>query len=294
MSENITSQALAYLKSKFPRVPLETFYTDYTGKKRANIIEAHNVIKAALIDKACSSCDGKKCPLPDTTSRPVVSVKTSFNGSNYLSVGWTCGEFCRFNPLHGEFGRLYKQSGLTPSQLNKTFASYQIFTNPELKRAKVSAMKAGAKGSCLILAGRRGTGKTHLAAGIAIQAMKDGRQAIFRLVNELLDEIRRSVAEGEYFDFIEKFKSVPCLVLDDLGKEKTTESALDYLYQIIDYRYRHELQTIITTNALTIEELASWGAPEYLTPIVSRLIERGEWVTLEHVKDYRLTGGSQE
>lgn len=124
--------------------------------------------------------------------------------------------------------------------------------------------------------------------------MKDGHAAIFRLVNELLDEIRHSVADGEYFDFIRKFKEVPCLVLDDLGKEKTTDAGLDYLYQIIDYRYRHELQTIITTNALSIEELASWGAPEYLTPIVSRLIERGEWVTLEHVKDYRVTGGIQE
>ena len=292
MNDDIQAQALKYLRSKFPEVDPQAFYNDYNGNKRANIIEPHNIMKAAYIDEACETCTGKKCSLPDTKSRPVVSLKTSRNGLNFLSIGWTCGEFCRFNPLHGEFGRLYRSSGLLPSQLTKDFEHYQICNNPELKRAKVSAMKAGMTGSCLILAGRRGTGKTHLAISIAIKAMKNGHAAIFRLVNELLDEIRHSVAEGEYFDFIQKFKTVPCLILDDLGKEKTTDAGLDYLYQIIDYRYRHELQTIITTNALTIEELASWGAPEYLTPIVSRLIERGEWVTLKNVKDFRVTGGA--
>lgn len=293
MNNKIQSQALEYLKAKYPDTSPEVFYTDYTGREHDGIIDAHNIVRAAVIDGACENCKDKTCHFSDTTSRPVVNVID--NGRfKYLSVRWTCGEFCRFSPFYGEFGRLYRESGLVPSQVNKTFENYQIFTNPELKRAKVSAMKAGVTGSCLILSGRRGTGKTHLAISIAIKSMKGGHGAIFRLVNELLDEIRHSVAEGDYFDFIRKFKEVSCLVLDDLGKEKTTDAGLDYLYQIIDYRYRHELQTIITTNALSIEELASWGAPEYLTPIVSRLIERGEWVTLEHVKDYRVTGGIHE
>ena len=144
----------------------------------------------------------------------------------------------------------------------------------------------------LVLSGKRGTGKTHLATAIAIYAMKHGRGAIFRLVNELLNEIRRAVAEnGDYFSVIQGFKEIPCLVLDDLGKERTTDFGLDALYEIVDYRYRHELQTIITTNAKTIEELASWGKEEYMTPIVSRVLERGAWVTISNADDYRVKRG---
>ena len=59
--------------------------------------------------------------------------------------------------------------------------------------------------------------------------MEYGQHAIFRLVNELLNEIQRAG--------------------DDLGKERTTDFGLDALYDIVDYRYRHELQTIITINS---------------------------------------------
>ena len=84
---------------------------------------------------------------------------------------------------------------------------------------------------------------------------------------------------------------MPCLVLDDLGKERTTDFGLDALYDIVDYRYRNELQTIITTNAKTIEELAGWGNEEYTTPMVSRVMERGAWVTISNALDYRVKQG---
>lgn len=124
--------------------------------------------------------------------------------------------------------------------------------------------------------------------------MKHGRSAKFRLVNELLNEIRRVVAEnGDYFSVIQRFKEIPCLVLDDLGKERTTDFSLDAMYDIVDYRYRHELQTIITTNAKTIEELASWGNSEYTTPMVSRVLERGTWITITKADDYRVKRGER-
>ena len=161
----------------------------------------------------------------------------------------------------------------------------------ELSNAKTQAMLAAMNQTGLILSGKRGTGKTHLAVSLGIYAMKQGRQVIFRLVNELLNEIRQAVARNEdYFSVIQKFKKAPCLILDDFGKEKTTDAALDYMYQIVDYRYRNELQTVITTNALTVEELAGWGNAEYTTPLVSRVMENGVRVTITNAGDYRMKG----
>ncbi len=75
--------------------------------------------------------------------------------------------------------------------------------------------------------------------------------------------------------------------MDDLGKERSTEAGYDYLYHILDYRYRHELQTIITTNAMSRETLASWGNPDYLLPLLSRVDEMGGWVCIARGNDYR-------
>lgn len=107
-------------------------------------------------------------------------------------------------------------------------------------------------------------------------------------MNELLDELRNAARYTDYLDVINGFKRVPCLILDDLGKERVTDAGLDYLHQIVDYRYRYELQTVVTTNALTVEELSSWGNANFITPMVSRLLENGEWVTIRNAEDYRV------
>lgn len=283
-------KALAYLREKFSGVDDKVFFTDYQGNISEHVIESRTVCEAAMIERTCSQCSGE-CTLPDKSGKPVVCVEDSPAGFKYLGIRWTCGITCRYDPLSGSFGRMFRESGLTRSQLRQTFSTYEPVC-ADMRNARSSAMLAAMNKSGIILSGRRGTGKTHLAVALAIDAMKHGRQAIFRLVNELLNEIRQAVAEqGDYFSVIQKFKEVSCLVLDDLGKEKTTGAGLDYLYQIVDYRYRHELQTIITTNAKTIEELASWGNEEYTTPMVSRVMENGSWVTITNAEDYRVKRG---
>ena len=85
-----------------------------------------------------------------------------------------------------------------------------------------------------------------------------------------------------------KYKRVPCLVLDDWGKEKTTEARLDYLFQIIDYRYRNGLQTILTTNAFNMEGLKKRWNADMIEPLVSRILENGAWVTIHASENFRL------
>ncbi len=276
-------KALKYLRSKFPDTDEKAFYTDYTGHVHPHVVDSANVYMAAEVEKTCASCNGQ-CPLGNPTMKPVAVVKRSNAGFEYLSVGWVSDMACKFRPVNA---RMFAQSGLTGSQSAKTFESYEV-NDPESKNAKVQAMKAAMTRTNLILAGKRGTGKTHLAVAIAIDAMKHNRQAYFRLVNDLLEELRQSVRDEEFHEVMTRFKNVDVLVLDDLGKERSTQAGLDYLYQIIDYRYRNNLQTVITTNAKTIQELEKWGAPEYLTPMCSRMLENGAWVSLINVQDRRL------
>ncbi len=216
-------EALSYLRVKFPGVEESAFFTDYRGNVSKHVSEAGAVIRAAKIERICSQCEGK-CALPDRNRKPIMSIEESPAGFKYLKIRWTCGMSCRYDPMSGEFGRMYRASGLTGLQMNQTFMAYETSAGEELAEAKQSAILAAKNNTGLVLSGKRGTGKTHLAVAIAIYAMKHGHQAIFRLVNELLNEIRRAVAENaDYYGIIQKFKEVPCLILDDLGKERTTD-----------------------------------------------------------------------
>lgn len=286
--------ALRYLEAKFPDVDEKVFRTDYAGYLHEEIIDWPTVYKAAIIERACTGCKNSRCEIPEsiiaTDSRPVIKISESPKGFKFLDVRWTCGLACKFQPLSGEFGRMFKKSGLKNSHLNMTFKNYECSkSTPETRNAKLEAMNASEEQSCLIIAGKPGTGKTHLAVAIAVRAMEQGRQAIFRLVSSMLDEIQNVIKEnGDYDGLMKTFKTVPCLVLDDLGHENMTAARASYLHQIIDYRYSENLQTIVTTNARTPEELSRLSGEVFVAPIVSRLLERGSWININNAEDFRM------
>ena len=102
----------------------------------------------------------------------------------------------------------------------------------------------------LFFTGIYGTGKTHLAAAIANYALSNGRQIIFQPVPDLLDELRASYgnSNASYEESIEKIRTIPLLILDDLGAQNATDWAEEKLYQIFNYRYVNRLPTVITSN----------------------------------------------
>ena len=274
-----------YLKLKFPEAEEDELRID-----RVN--DSKGLEQALEIDRTCASCGSPEgCPLKRKGGRPAVYIK-----NHRLFVGYTLRTPCKHekNKPDPEFESRIKHSGLSASQTKQTFTSYEHKGMPEeIVSAKAAAILAAKKHTSLIIAGKAGTGKTHLASAIAIEAMREGKQAIFRTVPDLLEELKQAAWEHkDFFGLRQKFRDVPCLVLDDLGKEKTTDKGLEYLYQIIDYRYKHGKQTIVTTNALDIGGLMNQWNADKIEPLVSRILENGHWVTIRNADNHRLSHNS--
>ena len=108
----------------------------------------------------------------------------------------------------------------------------------------------------LLLRGGYGSGKTHLAAGIANFAVGMGVPTLFLTVPDLLDMLRFSY-DSEDTTFERRFdeiRNAPFLVLDDFGTQNATGWAQEKLFQIINYRSINKLPLVVTTN-LSLDEI---------------------------------------
>ncbi len=113
----------------------------------------------------------------------------------------------------------------------------------------------------LVLMGKSGTGKTHLAAAIVNDLIARGvGDVMFIGLPDLLDHLRAAfspTAGASYDRRFNDIKKIPCLVLDDLGTESATPWAKEKLYQLLNYRYIARLPTIVTTSQF-IDDIEPW------------------------------------
>jgi len=101
----------------------------------------------------------------------------------------------------------------------------------------------------LVLTGEYGSGKTHLAAAVANERASTGHAALFVVVPDLLDHLRATFSPTSQVRFDRRFdevRTVPMLVLDDLGTESASPWAQEKLFQLFNHRYNARLPTIIT------------------------------------------------
>lgn len=140
----------------------------------------------------------------------------------------------------------------------------------------------------LFIAGDIGTGKTFLASCLSADLIRRKVQVCWCNVGDVLRTIRSSFDRKDVTEeeTIRQFTEPRVLVLDDLGKERPTEWALEQLFSIINTRYDAAKPIIVTTNyggADLVRRLTPKGETDDTTAraIVDRLREMCVVIKLE-------------
>jgi DNA replication protein DnaC len=137
----------------------------------------------------------------------------------------------------------------------------------------------------ILFSGPHGSGKTHLAVAIAWESIRQGQTVFFAFVPDLLDHLRATFSPHSpigYDELFEQIKTVPLLILDDLGAESSTSWAEEKLYQIMVYRHETLLPTIVTTS-FDVDEIKE-AKPRLASRLMDSIIV--QWVSI-FAPDYR-------
>jgi DNA replication protein DnaC len=136
-------------------------------------------------------------------------------------------------------------------------------------------------GRNVVLLGKPGRGKTHLAIAIAYRAIQNGFAARFTTAAELIDALSQASQAGDFRSALAEWVFPNVLVIDELGYLAYGNDAANLLFHIVNERHLKRRPMIFTTN----KGLKSWGRvlhdQDLGDAIVDRILERGAVLRLD-------------
>lgn len=100
----------------------------------------------------------------------------------------------------------------------------------------------------LLILGRTGEGKTHIAVAIGRRLCAENISTLFIPVNFLFEEVQAAKASGKYLQYIKRLSQVRALILDDFGLRNYTHDEANVLVDLLEDRHRKG-SVVVTSQA---------------------------------------------
>lgn len=221
------------------------------------IAEAMPIIAsmAARVEKQVKQIDGwlskhvidmcdehEETPLPINRDRTLMS---SFRAGSLVVEYDTCPK-CKARAEQFVVNKRWRDMGIPAKVVHATFHNFETKGFDIRERAKMLTIKqAERKRGFLILRGKFGTGKSHMAAAV----LKAEGRGIFVTEADLVLELRTCYETNKGQDaMIDKYREAKVLVIDELTTEIKGVDIPALLYRILAHRYDEGLLSVITSN----------------------------------------------
>lgn len=132
----------------------------------------------------------------------------------------------------------------------KTLEDFHFEEAPHLPAAQIRKLAEGgylSRSEPIIFLGDTGTGKTHIATGLAVEACRQGKRVRFTTAAELVNELIEAKNQSELNRVTNRWLRYELIVIDEMAYVAMPESAVELLFQVISGR-AERAAVIVTTN----------------------------------------------
>lgn len=123
--------------------------------------------------------------------------------------------------------------------------------------------------SNIIFMGSPGTGKTHLATAIGIEAASQRISTYFINFAELMEKFKQASIENRVEKIVKHYQKYSLLIIDEIGYQPVDKNSSYGFFQLIASRYENK-STIFTTN----QPFSKWGEVFGDNVIANAIIDR--------------------
>jgi DNA replication protein DnaC len=171
----------------------------------------------------------------------------------------------------------------------KTLSGFDFSFQPSLDRNRIMAL-AGLdfidRHEMVHFIGQSGTGKSHLATALGVEAVRAGRSVYFSPLADIIDSLARAEREGRLRERIRYLGRSSLLIIDEIGYLSVGAGAGNLFFQLVNARYERGAM-ILTSNRGFAEWGQVFGDPVVATALLDRLLHHAVVVHIEGAS-YRL------
>lgn len=147
---------------------------------------------------------------------------------------------------------------------------------PDQAKQKLSILKSLdfiKDGQNVILIGSPGTGKTHLAIGLGMEACLAGYRVFFATVPSLINQLKEHRSERTLRSFELKFEKYDLVIIDELGYISFDKEGAELLFTHLSLRAGRK-STIITSNLSFLKWQEVFHDPVLTAALTDRLTHK--------------------
>lgn len=171
----------------------------------------------------------------------------------------------------------------------KTLAGFDFAFQPSLDKNRIMALaelKFIERAEVVHLLGPPGTGKSHLATALAVEAVKAGKSVYFSTLADIIASLAKAEREGQLRERIRYLCRASLLVVDEIGYLPVVPGGGNLFFQLVNARYEKGAM-ILTSNRGFAEWGEVFGDPVVATALLDRLLHHAVVLQIEG-SSYRL------